>query len=440
MKNFPALGVQIPEILLPTSTIDPQKWAVIACDQYTSQPEYWKEVADFVGSSPSCLNLVFPEVFLGKSDEASRIQRIHHAMHENLDTGHLVSHDGMIYVERTIAGKTRRGLMLALDLEKYDFNKGSQTLIRATEGTILDRLPPRIKIRENAPLEFPHILMLIDDPEDLVIGCVEKEKETLPIAYDFDLMQSSGHLTGRFVNNTQLEMKVIQGLEKLNDPTIFSKKYNLPLDTPVLLFASGDGNHSLATAKSCWEKLKPFVGMDHPARYALVEVENVHDKALDFEPIHRVLFNVKANPIQTLQNSFGSDISFTSMVDASAMILAVKNAHGTDHHFGLIIGQSFQMVTIRNPKLNLPVGTLQTFLDEWLKSGLAGQIDYVHGDETVVQLGSQKENVGFYLAGMPKSDLFKTVIKDGSLPRKTFSMGEAHEKRFYFEARRIMVQ
>ncbi len=440
MKNFFELGVQIPEILLPAASVDPQKWAVIACDQYTSQPEYWDQVAAFVGDSPSTLNLVFPEVYLGKADEHARIQNIQNAMRNSIQSGFLTTHEGMIYVERTIAGKTRRGLMLALDLEKYDFNKGSQTLIRATEGTILDRLPPRIKIRENAPLELPHILMLIDDPEDVVIGCVEKQKTSLPLVYDFELMQSSGHLTGRIVNDPKLEAQIIKCLERLTNPSDFAKKYDLPANSPILLFASGDGNHSLATAKSCWERLKPFVSMDHPARYALVEVENVHDNALEFEPIHRVLFDVKEDPIQALKTAFRENISFTKVDDSTAMVRSVKAAMGPDHHFGLITENTCQIITIRKPKLNLPVGTLQEFLDSWLKTGLAGQIDYVHGDEPLCSLGAKKGNAGFYLAGMPKSDLFKTVIKDGSLPRKTFSMGEAHEKRFYYEARRIALE
>lgn len=437
MKNYPEIGVQIPEIQLPLPSVDPQKWSVIACDQFTSQPEFWKQVADYVGTSPSTLKLVFPEVFLGKEDEAARIQAIHANMQHYLKTGLLQPHQGMIYVERTVSGKTRRGLMLALDLEKYDFNTGSTTLIRATEGTILNRLPPRIKIREQAPLEFPHILMLIDDPDDIVIGSIEKQKASLPLAYDFELMQSSGHLTGRFVTDPKLEDSVIHGFEKLADPAVFSQKYNLTIETPVLLFASGDGNHSLATAKSCWERLKPTVGMDHPARYALVEIENVHDKALEFEPIHRVLFDLKADLIQAMKDYFGSDISFDPVKDYATMISTVKSSQGPDHHFGYIDQQGCQVVTVSHPKLNLPVGTLQDFLDQWLIKTQAAEIDYVHGDEAVYSLAVQPSNAGFYLAGMPKSDLFKTVIMDGSLPRKTFSMGEAHEKRFYFEARRI---
>lgn len=437
MKNFPDLGVQIPEIQLPVSSVDLQKWSVIACDQFTSQPEYWKQVADLVGDSPSTLHLVFPEVFLGKEDEASRIKNIHANMQRYLETGLLHSHQGMIYVERTVAGRTRRGLMLALDLEKYDFNAGSTTLIRATEGTILNRLPPRIKIREQAPLEFPHILMLIDDPDDMVIGGIEKQKESLPLAYDFELMQSSGHLIGRFVTDAKLEENIIRGFEKLANPAVFSKKYNLPEGTPVLLFASGDGNHSLATAKSCWEKLKPTVGMDHPARYALVEIENVHDHALEFEPIHRVLFNVKVDLVQAMKDYFGSGITLSSAKDYETMVKNIKSAQGPAHQFGFVNSQGCQIIKIEHPKLNLPVGTLQEFLDHWLHKTQAAEIDYVHGDEAVYTLATQPSNAGFYLAGMPKSDLFKTVIMDGSLPRKTFSMGEAHEKRFYFEARRI---
>ncbi len=437
MRNIPELGIQIPEILVPAKGIDLQKWAVIACDQYTSEPEYWAKVSEIIGSSPSTLNMIFPEVFLGKEDETTRIQNIHAAMHSALQSGIFESHTGFIYVERMIDGKIRRGLMMALDLEHYDFNKGSQTPIRATEGTILDRLPPRIKIRENAPVEFPHILMLIDDPQDCVIGTVEKLKNDLPITYDFNLMFSSGHLTGRLINNPAIEEEIIQNLRNLTDEKSFLEKYDLPVGTPLLLFASGDGNHSLATAKSCWEKLKPFVGMDHPARYALVEVENVHDKALEFEPIHRVLFNERADLLQGFMDYYGDQIDFQQLDSTAAMIEKVDQAKGPDHHFGLITNKNFYFVTINQPKLNLPVGSLQEFLDSWMKAGGAEQIDYVHGSESLCELSERKGNAGFYLAGMPKGDLFKTVIKDGSLPRKTFSMGEAHEKRFYLEARRI---
>lgn len=437
MKNIPSLGIQIPDIVLPNNSVDFQKWAVIACDQFTSQPEYWQQVAKIVGDNPSTFHITLPEVFLGKPEEALRLQSTQVKMKEYLDQGILVPHQGMIFVERTVDGGTRRGLMLALDLEHYDFSKGSQSLIRATEGTILDRLPPRIKIREKASLEVPHILVLIDDPDDSVIGPVEKIKTDLPILYNFDLMQSSGHLTGRAVASEDLESRVIDALSKLSSSESFYSRYPVSQEHGVLLFAVGDGNHSLATAKSIWEKIKSKVGLDHPARYALVEVENIHDRGLDFAPIHRVLFSVKEEPGLALQKFFGTRVKFAPVESKNEMIKRVNAQSGKNHLFGLITASGHQVLTIDSPVSTLPVGTLQEFLDSWLKSGLAGTIDYVHGDEVVCDLGSQKGKAGFYLPAMGKDQLFKTVIVDGALPRKTFSMGEAREKRFYFEARKI---
>ena len=437
MKNIPSLGIQIPDILLPNKSVDFQKWAVIACDQFTSQPDYWQQVAKIVGEEPSTFHITLPEIFLGKPEEALRLESTQEKMREYLDQGIFISHRGMIYVERTVEGRTRRGLMLALDLEQYDFSKGSQSLIRATEGTILDRLPPRIKIREKASVEIPHILVLIDDSDDSVIGPVEKVKADLPILYNFDLMQSSGHLTGRAVDSEHLEPRVIDALKKLNQPEEFFAKYAVSRDHGVLLFAVGDGNHSLATAKSIWEKIKSDVGMDHPARYALVEVENIHDKGLEFAPIHRVLFNVTADPVGTMQEFYGTRVKFSPAESKNVMIQQVNAQSGNNHLFGLITASGYQVVTVDSPVSTLPVGTLQEFLDSWLKSGGAGSIDYVHGDEVVCDLGALKGNAGFYLPAMGKDQLFKTVIIDGALPRKTFSMGEAHEKRFYFEARKI---
>jgi hypothetical protein len=438
MRNYPSVGIQIADILLPKPGTDLTKWSVIACDQFTSQPAYWQQVAEKVGNAPSTLHMILPEVFLGTPEEKACVQTTQAKMQEYLKNGTLEPHTGLIYVERTVDGKTRRGLMLALDLEMYDFNKGSQSLIRATEGTILDRLPPRIKIREGAAVELPHILVLIDDPEDTLFGVLEQQKTALPLAYDFDLMQKSGHLTGRFVTDPKIEAKVVFALEQLARPDVFANKYGVNAEKEVLLFAVGDGNHSLATAKSIWETLKPKVDMDHPARYALVEIENVHDKGLEFEPIHRVLFDVKMDPTSALTKFFGGNITFAPAKDSGTMINAVKNSKNPGHNFGLVTSQGYSVVTVTNPKTNLPVGTLQAFLDEWLKSGDAGQIDYVHGDDIVCELGAKAGNVGFYLAGMPKSDLFKTVLLDGALPRKTFSMGEAHEKRFYIECRKII--
>ncbi len=437
MKIISDIGIQIPQTYLPKPGTDLKKWAVIACDQFTSEPEYWNQVEKIVGDAPSTLNLTFPEVYLEKPGAEQRIQNIQSAMRKYLDAGILQAHDGLIYVERTVAGKTRRGVVLALDLECYDYTKGSSSLIRATEGTIIERLPPRMKIREGAALELPHILVLIDDPNRTVIEPLGAAKSKLEKLYDFDLMLDSGHLAGYAVTQDS-ENKVVAALRGLAKPEVFAKKYGIGKDKPVLLFAMGDGNHSLATAKAIWEKIKPQVGMDHPARYALVEIENVHDEGLEFEPIHRVLFGLKKSLFAELHATFGANLQHTPVASAEEMVKVVDKAQGEKQVIGLVVsGKGFGVVEIAHPSSNLPVGTIQAFLDQYMKNGGAEKIDYVHGEDVLVKLGSQTGNAGFYLPGMSKSDLFKTVILDGALPRKTFSMGEAREKRFYMEARKI---
>lgn len=437
MKTYSKIGVQIPTVYLPKPETDLTKWAVVACDQYTSQPEYWAQVGQIAGESPSTLNLTLPEVFLGKPGEAERIQQIQANMRDYLDQGLLEPHEGLIYLERTVAGKTRKGLILALDLEQYDYNKGSRSLIRATEGTIVERLPPRMKIREGAPLELPHILVLIDDPLRSVIEPLGQAKSQLTKLYDFDLMMGSGHLEGYQVDCPDLEAQVIAALQKLADPQVFAKKYGVDPSESVLLFAMGDGNHSLATAKAIWEKMKSSVGMDHPARYALVEIENVHDEGLAFEPIHRVLFGLNGDICDALGRYFGKDFEYIPCDDCVEMLDKIEHAPIGIHAFGMTQEHRYAVIAIRNPASNLAVGTLQPFLDDLVKTGQADSIDYVHGNCVICRLTAQPGNVGFFLPNMAKSDLFKTVILDGALPRKTFSMGEAHEKRFYVESRRI---
>lgn len=439
MKIISDIGIQIPQVYLPKPGTDLTKWAVIACDQFTSQPEYWHEVEKIVGEAPSTLNLTFPEIYLEKPGGEERIKNIQACMRQYMDEGILQPHDGLVYVERTVAGKRRKGIVLCLDLEAYDYNKGSSSLIRATEGTIMDRLPPRMKIREGAILELPHILVLIDDPNRTVIEPLSAAKSRLETLYDFDLMLDSGHLAGYAVDE-ELENKVIEALGGLAQPETFAAKYGIDEDKPVLLFAMGDGNHSLATAKAIWEKMKAQVGMDHPARYALVEIENVHDEGLEFEPIHRVLFGLKKDLFAELEKTFGVNLTYKPVESAEEMVKAVNasRAAGEKQMIGLVGGgKGFGLLEIANPSSNLPVGTIQAFLDLFLKEGGTEKIDYVHGEDVTVKLGSQPNNAGFYLPGMNKSDLFKTVILDGALPRKTFSMGEAREKRFYMEARKI---
>jgi hypothetical protein len=437
MKNYPDIGIQVADLLLPKNGINMTQWSVIACDQYTSQPEYWENVKKIVGDSPSTLNLILPEVFLGKPEEEKQTELTRQKMAEYLSGDVFVQREGIVLVERKVDNKTRHGLVLALDLEKYDYNKGSKSLIRATEGTILHRLPPRIKIREGAPLELPHILVLIDDPDCTVIEPFISRKAELEKIYNFNLMLGSGHLSGYFLNQESQINQLVEAIRKLADAHVYSHKYGVDIDTGVLLFAMGDGNHSLATAKAIWEKNKAAVGMDHPSRYALVEIENIHDSGLEFEPIHRVLFELKENPLTAMRAYYQDNFRLTRVASAAEMKHIVDTQKGGEHAIGIIQPDGFSVASISNPQSNLPVGTIQAFLDEWVNKERVKDIDYVHGAETVVELGTEPGNLGIYLPAMEKSDLFKTVILDGALPRKTFSMGEAHEKRFYLECRRI---
>ena len=437
MKNYAHIAIQVPDIYFPRQGVDLTRWAVIACDQYTSQPEYWRKVEEIVGNAPSTLNMIFPEVYLEKPGADERIGHIQKTMLDYLSSELLAPYSGMVYVERQVAGRLRKGLVLALDLEHYDFNKGSCSLIRSTEGTIIERLPPRIRIREGARLELPHILVLIDDPECSVIEPVADSKARLKELYDFELMQGSGHLKGYLVNDAVIESGIIAGLEELATPRTFAAKYGVGRDEPVLLFAMGDGNHSLATAKAIWEKNKSRVGMDDPSRYALVEIENVHDQGLEFAPIHRVIFGLKQDVFNAMQGYYGSGYTYTACNDQLEMSKRVQQSGGTPQVIGVISEKGYGVVEIGNPTSNLPVGTLQAFLDDFMKNGGAEKIDYIHGEEVIDKLGLQTGNIAFLLPGMNKSDLFKTVILDGALPRKTFSMGEAFEKRFYMECREI---
>lgn len=436
MKTYPEIGVQIPQIQLPRHNVDLTKWAVIACDQFTSQPEYWQQVETLVNGNPSTLHLILPEAYLDRQEQYARIRSIHETMRAYLEQGILTPYEGLLYVERTVLDRTRRGVMLCLDLEHYEFTAGSSALIRATEETIIERIHPRVQIREGALLELPHILVLIDDPQRTVIEPLSAARTVLPKLYDFDLMLSSGHLTGYAVNEALTE-QVIAALRKLAEPAAFAAKYGLSAQEAVLLFAVGDGNHSLATAKIVWEKIKTEVGPNHPARYALVEIENLYDEALVFEPIHRVLFGVKQDIRATLQAYFGQSCVFSSVADIDEMVSLVHTAPQTVQRFGLIQGGRCSIMEIGAPPTHLTVGSVQAFLDDFLQRGGAERIDYVHGTEVVARFGADPSNAAFYLPPMEKSELFRTVILDGLLPRKAFSMGQAIEKRFYMEARRI---
>jgi hypothetical protein len=437
MTRYESVGIHVPEILLPKAGTGLATWAVVACDQYTSQPEYWEKADRLVGDAPSTLRLILPEAHLEAPDVADRIGRIHGAMRTYLDRGLFESRPGFVYVERTVGGRTRRGLVLALDLERYDYTRGSTSLIRATEGTILERIPPRLKIRDGAPLETPHILVLIDDPERTVIEPVAAAPGALERLYDVELMMGGGRVAGYRVP-ADAERRAVQALERLAEPARFAARYGLDAGRPVLLFAMGDGNHSFATAKAWWEKIKARVGPDHPARYALVEIGNVHDPALVFEPIHRVLFGVRGDLLAELRRALGAGVEIDDVPDAAQMAARIGRTAPGGQRFGVVTPDRFRVVTVARPPTTLAVGTVQAVLDPFLAAKGAERIDYVHGMDVVVELGRKPGNLGIFLPAMDKSDLFKTVILDGALPRKTFSMGEAHEKRFYLECRKIV--
>ncbi len=408
-------------ILLPKNT-DMTKWSVVACDQYTSEPEYWNSVREIVGSNPSTLNLTLPEIYLEESDVEERIKKINQNMEElvNMDFFNEYS-DSMIYLERTQEdGKVREGLMGIVDLEDYSYEKGSQTLIRATEKTVIERIPPRVKVRENALLELPHIMILIDDEKKNIIESLKNKVTESDIVYDFDLMKSGGHIKGYLLNNETMD-EVDERLKCLADKDYFENKYGVK-DKGILLFAMGDGNHSLATAKACYENLKKEIGekaLSSKSRYALVELVNLHSDALEFEAINRVIFNTDKDK---LLNSLKEYYTI--------------NKEGNGQEFRVVTDSIDEAWYIENPKSNIAVGSIQMFLDDYLKDNV-GKIDYIHGEDVTKSLASKDNNVGFIFDAMAKEDLFKTVILDGALPRKTFSMGHANDKRYYLEARKI---
>jgi hypothetical protein len=435
------LGFRLPRVCLPRPGIDLKKWAVIACDQHTAQPEYWLQVEREVGEAPSSLHLIFPEVHLGAADAAARIARIQATMRRYLADGLLHEHDGGVYVERRIDGRVRRGLMLELDLEHYDYAPTSTSLIRPTEGTIVERIAPRVEVRQGAELELPHILVLIDDPQHTVIEPLARQRARYAPLYDTPLMAGGGRVTGMALD-APAQAQAMQALQALGDGAAFAARHGLPPGTPPMLFAMGDGNHSLATAKACWERIKASAGPDHPARWALVEVENIHDPALEFSPIHRLLIGVTGDVRDELAAHFGARLRIVEQPDAAAMRAALAALPRTEHAAGLLQpgGRHALLVVSGMPAAQLDVATFQGFVDDLLTRGGAREVDYVHGDDALAQLAAVDGHAGLHLATLGKSELIGRVARHGPLPRKSFSMGEADEKRFYLEARRIRPQ
>ena len=384
------------DILLPKT--DFENWSVIACDQYTSEPEYWQNVKTAAGDKPSALNIILPEVYLS-ADNSEKIEKINQNMQKYLENDIFTEYkDSLIYVERIQSdGKLRRGIVGKIDLECYDYRSGSDAEIRATEQTVLSRIPPRVEIRKNAPLEMPHVMLLFDDVKDRIFSYLAENKDGFKTVYDFTLMCNAGSIKGYLLNEEAKQ-------------TVLSMLGELKEQKDGFLFCVGDGNHSLATAKECYNQNKNELN-----RYALCEIVNIHDKALEFEPIYRVVFG--ANPEKIIDEF-------------------IKATGEGSQKFTCVYGDKTRGISVK-PTAKLAVGTLQTFLDEYAKNHPEVEIDYIHGTESLKKLASRENAVGFIFDGMQKSELFDAVNADGSLPRKTFSMGHADDKRFYIEARKI---
>lgn len=430
-QRLAALGVRVPDVLLPAPGVDLARWAVVACDQYTSEPDYWERVDATVGEAPSTLRLIYPEVYLNEPDPAARIGAINAAMDDYLASGVLVEHPKtMILVRREVAdGSVRWGLIVALDLERYDWRSDSRTLIRATEGTIEDRIPPRRAIREHAPLELPHIVVLISDAARAVIEPLASAAGRLERVYHSALMEGGGQVTGWAVTDESDLAGVADGLEALAaslDPT------------NPLLFAMGDGNHSLATAKSIWTDLRDTLPesawQGHPARYCLVELENIYDPGLIFEPIHRVLFGISRERFEAELARHCLRFEFEPCSPGQATQRVGQQGLGQSVAF--LDGEVAGVYRMTRPAASIPAGTLQRVIDALVARGEA-EVDYIHGAKVAVALGHQPGNLAVFLPPLAKDDFFSSIVADGALPRKTFSLGHAADKRFYLEARRI---
>lgn len=410
------------DILLPRDA-EYEKWAVIACDQFTSEPEYWQETEKMTDGAVTALDLILPEIYLGEADVDKRIDKIAANMYGYLDSDVFEEHkNALIYVERIQTdGVLRAGVVGAVDLEEYDYSKGSASQIRATEATVTERIPPRIKVREKAPIELPHIMILIDDEKKALIEPLAEHKDDMKKLYDFELMQGGGRLAGWLLTDA-LRDELLEKLAKFSEKEAFEKRYGLA-DTAPLTFAMGDGNHSLATAKAYYEKLKaanPDKDMSsHPARYALAEIVNLHSPALDFKAIHRIV------------GTADIDQMIAKMTDELGL-----SEEPAEQSFVTVRGGEKKKLYVHKPTSKLTVGSLQNFLDKYLAEN-GGDIDYIHGTEVVEKLAADGKKIGFVLPDMGKEQLFPTVIADGALPRKTFSMGHARDKRYYVEARKI---
>ena len=410
------------DILLPAAGVPLDPWACIAVDQFTSQPEYWQRAEHLADGKPSTLHIVLPEAYLGTPQEAERLESIRRTMEEYRKSVLTRKVHGYVYVERTqMDGTVRQGLVGAVDLDAYDYAKGSKPAIRPSESTVVERIPPRLKVRRGATLETPHVMMLADDADCTLIEPIGLMKNQLPPLYDGELMLGGGHLRGWAVEDPALIAGIDAALAALADPAAFARRWPAAKGQQPMVLAVGDGNHSLATAKAYWEELKPTLSEEqrrtHPARWCLAEVCNVHSPAIEIEPIHRVVFGVGAKELYAALDAWDQQQgSSTTMSDQR---LRLADAHGES------------AVALANPPAPLTVGSVEAFLADFLPAHPGVTVDYIHGESTALALASDpaKPATAILLPDFAKADLFKGVVLGGVLPRKTFSMGHAEEKR-----------
>ncbi len=435
MNKFIKYGISIPEILLPKDKSVMSSWPVIACDQYTQDRAYWENVESLAKDKPSTVHITLPEVYLNDADKPARIKNIRSAMNEYLEKNIFAEAvKSMIYLERTTAyGRTRKGLVTAIDLETYEWKPFSKALIRATEATIVDRIPPRMEIRKGAPLETPHIMLLVNDPSSSLIEALGKtiHAEKREPLYDTELMMKAGHIKG-WQTGSEADLALIE------KSLAHIAKKNTEKDGSVFMFAVGDGNHSLATAKAVWDEYKKEHGVsEHRARYALIEIVNIYDEGLTFEPIHRVLFGTKP-----------ADLLNYCVKELGGRVLVCKDEEELEEKvekskafFGFVYEEYGKTVysCLETAITELAVSRLQPVLDKFLETNKTGktEIDYIHGSEEVFRLGGKNGAVSILLPPIAKNSFFGTIGSSGPLPRKSFSMGEASEKRFYMECRRL---
>ena len=430
MDKSEQVGIIFPEILIPNQKINARKWAVVACDQFTSDRDYWIDTAKTVGGSPSSLHIIVPEAFLNDKDVGERVAHAKDTMNHFIEDGVLVRlPHGVVLVERETAHGTRIGLMLAVDLEQYEIDPGKKPLIRATEQTVRDRIPPRMALREDALIECPHVMLMIDDPNNTVIEPVYRKRGDAAVIYDTPLMQGGGHVKGWFVDDHDV-------LDGITDALFALKKAS----KNGMLFAVGDGNHSLASAKAVWDEKKQELPVDaregNPLRYALVEVVNLFDNGISMHPIHRVLFGVEApNALRALVSILGSMGTQPKMMYTRG---ANVNRGASAQSILFESRMSRGRIELQKPKHDMVSMTLTEALDQLIQELPRAEIDYIHGDNEFRALAKQHGCLGFMMEAMQKEQLFDAVEKYGVLPRKAFSLGSAEEKRYYLECRLLI--